>query len=497
VIARKRASYIDGGHVKKIAGGTILVLLMIVVIALLVVVSRNRDSCFTVLHGGQMSSDTNIVISAAIDESGDVEKGGGGKDRAVAARSVPPFRTKEKDMRGTVRSLVAVPLVVCAVVTGQMAQSAEAGKAKAEPMITIGAPVAKVAVLDPSLARETEAAIYKALDWLVANQHADGSWSDTNYPALTALPLWAFARSNHPKKKEVTDKAVKFILSCVQSDGGIYRKLEGRPGGGLSNYNTATCMTALHSTGREEFVPIVQKARKFIASSQYMGDDAYRGGLGYDASSKRNYTDLMNSLFGFEAMRLTDSVEEQKGKAEKKTDLDWDAARKFIERLQNDENSDKANAGGFPYRPDESKAGTITNEAGKVIFRSYGSMTYAGLLSLVYCKVDRNDPRVRSAFDWSVKNWSLEENPGMGPQGLYFFYYVLTKSLGAYGEDVLQSGDKPAVHWRAEVVKRVLGLQKTEDGKVYWVNSMGRFMESDKVLCTAYCLLTLETAAAQ
>lgn len=400
---------------------------------------------------------------------------------------------------GVVKRLAVVPLVMCVVVTGPVApaKDTDAVTAKAAPKITIGPPVAKVAVLDPSVARENEAAIYKALDWLAANQHADGSWSDTNYPALTALPLWAFSRSNHSKKKEVCDKAVKFILSCLQSDGGIYRKIPGKAGGGLSNYNTATCMTALHSTGREELVPVVQRARKFMAASQYMGDDAYRGGMGYDASTKRNYSDLMNSLFGYEAMRLTESAEDLKDKTEKKTDLDWDAARKFLERLQNDENSDKANAGGFPYRSDESKAGSITNAAGKVIFRSYGSMTYAGLLSLVYCKVDRNDPRVRSAFDWSVKNWSLEENPGMGPQGLYFFYYVLTKALGAYGEDMLPAGDKPAVNWRSEVVKKVLSLQKTEDGKAYWVNESGRFMESDKVLCTAYCLLTLEIASGQ
>ena len=335
----------------------------------------------------------------------------------------------------SVTRLIAVPLAACSIAVGPVvsAKDVDTGAVRVGSGVIIGQPVARVAVLDPSLARENEAAIYKALDWLVANQHADGSWSDTNYPALTALPLWAFQRSNHPKKQEVTDKAIKFILTCVQSDGGIYRKISGRPGGGLSNYNTATCMTALHSTGRADMVPFVQQARKFVAASQYMGDDAYRGGLGYDASTKRNYTDLMNSLFGFEAMRLTEGVEDLKDKTEKKADMDWDAARKFIERLQNDESSDKDDAGGFPYRTDESKAGTITNEAGKVVFRSYGSMTYAGLLSLVYCKVDRNDPRVRSAFDWSAKNWSLEENPGMGPQGLYFFYFVLTKALAAYG----------------------------------------------------------------
>ena len=389
--------------------------------------------------------------------------------------------------------------IVCTLACITAASAAEKTKpSKTASGITIGQPVARIAVLDPSLARETEAAIYRGLDWLAANQRPDGSWSDTNYPALTAMPLWCFSRSNHPKKKEVTEKAVKFILSCVQKDGGVYQKLEGRPGGGLSNYNTATCMIALHSTHREDLVPYVQKAREFVAASQYTGDYIYQGGLGYDASTKRNYTDLSNSLFGFEAMRLTEGVEDLKDKTEKKTDLDWDAARKFLERLQNNESSDKGNAGGFPYRPDESKAGSVTNADGKVAFSSYGSMTYAGLLSMIYCKVDRNDPRVRSAFDWSVNHWSLEENPGMGPQGLYFFYHVLTKSLAAYGQDSLPVKDKSAVNWRAELVKKLLALQKTtSDGQVYWVNESGRFMESDKVLCTAYCILGLEIASGQ
>ena len=177
-------------------------------------------------------------------------------------------------------------------------------------------------------------------------------------------------------------------------------------------------------------------------------------------------------------------------------DLDWGAAQKFLERLQNDANSDKANAGGFPYRPDESKAGTVTNEAGKVIFQSYGSMTYAGLLAMVYCKVDRNDPRVRSAFDWSANHWSLEENPGMGPQGQYFFYHVLSKSLAAYGQDQIPVKERAAISWRAEVVKKLLTLQKiTPEGQGYWVNPAGRFMEADPVLCTAYCLLALQMAS--
>jgi hypothetical protein len=108
--------------------------------------------------------------------------------------------------------------------------------------------------LDPSLANEVKAAIGRSMDWLVAQQKEDGSWSDPKFPALTALALQAILEGDHPKKKEVVAQAVKFILSCVQKDGGIYAALPGlkdggAKGGGLSNYNTAICMMALHSVG--------------------------------------------------------------------------------------------------------------------------------------------------------------------------------------------------------------------------------------------------------
>lgn len=347
------------------------------------------------------------------------------------------------------------------------------------------------ALLDPSLAHETDAAIASALDWLAACQRPDGTWSDTNYPALTALPLWAFARSNHPKKAEICDKAARYLLNCVQDDGGIYLKLKDRKGGGLANYNTAISMTALHAMGRPDVIPVIQKAREFMAASQHGGDDMYRGGFGYDWATDRSYADLMNTAWAAEAMRLTQDVENMRTGAAKRVDIDWDATAKFLERLQK-----SAEAGGFPYRPDESKAGEYTNEAGKVVLRSYGSMTYAGMLSMIYCKVSREDPRVKSAFDWARNHWSLEENPGMGPQGLYWFYHIITKSLAAYGSDSFKIQTGASIRWRTQVVEKMLSLKKTDQqGRVHWLNETGRFMESDPVLTTAYTLLALQMAS--
>ena len=43
-----------------------------------------------------------------------------------------------------------------------------------------------------SVRNEAGIAIEKGLDWLRKHQNPDGSWSLNDYPALTALPLWAY-----------------------------------------------------------------------------------------------------------------------------------------------------------------------------------------------------------------------------------------------------------------------------------------------------------------
>jgi squalene-hopene/tetraprenyl-beta-curcumene cyclase len=174
-------------------------------------------------------------------------------------------------------------------------------------------------------------------------------------------------------------------------------------------------------------------------------------------------------------MRLTQSAEDLRDKSEAHVDLDWAAAVRFLDRVQNKANTGTNNAGGFAYRPDESKAGTSTNKEGVVVFRSYGSMTYAGLLSLIYADVNKNDPR---------------------DQGLYYFYSVLSKALAAFGRDSIPASGQSQVLWRDALAKKLINLQKVDSktGHGYWVNSNNRFWEANDILVTAYTLLALEVA---
>ena len=50
-------------------------------------------------------------------------------------------------------------------------------------------------------------------------------------------------------------------------------------------------------------------------------------------------------------------------------------------------------------------------------------MSYAGLLSFIYAEMDPQDSRVKAVKEWLSKHYTIDENPGMGPQGLFYYYH--------------------------------------------------------------------------
>jgi squalene-hopene/tetraprenyl-beta-curcumene cyclase len=357
--------------------------------------------------------------------------------------------------------------------------------------LTVGAAHSETTATDSRSA--ARAAVARGLDWLQQNQATNGSWSKPVFPALTGLPLWAIAAAGDSNRQVMADRAVAYLLTCVRTNGGIYQEIPGIKGGGMPNYNTAICMTALHATGRKDLVPAILEARAFVGSSQHLGDDVYNGGFGYDRSTGRAYTDLDNTTFALEAMRRTQDVEDLRPTSQKRVDVNWTAALAYVSKLQNTPtNSSNQDAGGFIYNPDDAKAGVATNAEGKVYLRSFGSITYAGLLSMIYANVAREDPRVTSAVDFAARHWTLEENPGMGTQGLFFYYNVMARALAVSKFEAIprKHGGAP-IAWREELIRKLVALQRP-DGS--WGNPNNRFWENDPVLVTSYALLALEFA---
>ena len=108
---------------------------------------------------------------------------------------------------------------------------------------------------------------------------------------------------------------------------------------------------------------------------------------------------------------------------------------------------------------------------------------------MIYAKVTADDPRVVAVKEWLGKNYTLDENPGIGAQGLYYYYNTMSKALAASGIDKLPLENGKTVDWRKDLCERLLKTQR-EDGS--WFNENGRWMESNAVLTTAYTIIALE-----
>jgi squalene-hopene/tetraprenyl-beta-curcumene cyclase len=331
-----------------------------------------------------------------------------------------------------------------------------------------------------SVRNEVEIAINKGLDYLKKNQNPDGSWSLQDYPALTGLALWAYM--GDPERTGETADYIKkgygFLLSAAQPDGGIYRK-------GLANYNTSISVEALVMARDAKYDGVIRGAHDFVVGQQAKGmaDSSMDGGIGYGPNgTARAHPDLSNTVMALEAIRQSEGIGSKEGKEAK---LDWDAAIAFIQRCQNLPEVNKAtyvsnsadDRGGFIYYPGESAAG----ETGTNGMRSYGTMSYAGLLSYIYADLKKTDPRVTAAMEW-LKNHYSED-------GLFYYYEVMAKALTTYGTDNLALADGRKVNWPKELALKLIDLQQN-DGS--WKNESGRWMEKDPVLATAYAVLTLE-----
>jgi len=347
-----------------------------------------------------------------------------------------------------------------------------------------------------SLRNEVQIAIDKGLAWLQKNQSADGSWSLPDYPALTALPLTAFMLEPSGKwrkeKPPFIQSGYAALMKAAQPDGGIYLK-------GLANYNTSISLVALAAAGDPKFDPAIRAARDFVVGQQAknMPDESLDGGIGYGpAGTDSGKPDLSNTVMAIEALHATKNIMPTELPSNLK-DLNWQAAVEFVQRCQNLPGTNKAawvttdpkDQGGFVYAPGISKAGESVSADGKKTLRSYGSMSYAGLLSYIYADVSKDDPRVSAVVGWLRDHYTLEENPGMGAEGLYYYYCMMAKALSAYGSPELETADGHKIDWRKEMALKLINLQKP-DGS--WSNESGRWMEKDPVLVTSYAVLALE-----
>ncbi len=121
-------------------------------------------------------------------------------------------------------------------------------------------------------------------------------------------------------------------------------------------------------------------------------------------------------------------------------------------------------------------------------------MTYAGLKSMIYAGLTQDDIRVKAAIDYIKKHYTLEENPGQGQRGLYYYYQTFAKAMALLGKPTLVDAAGKDHEWRSELIA---ALAKRQAPNGSWVNPTDRFMEGDPHIATSFALLALANARAK
>tara|TARA_R110002072_G_scaffold302615_2_gene486867 strand:+ start:9945 stop:11084 length:1140 start_codon:yes stop_codon:yes gene_type:complete len=324
----------------------------------------------------------------------------------------------------------------------------------------------------------------RAVRFLKLTQSADGTWTTANVPGITALCVTSLLQSGVPADDPTVERGLKFLTSLVRDDGGIYH-----PQTQHRNYETSISVLALSAANTNgKYDSVIRDAEKFLRGLQWDEDEEQKpedpgyGGAGYGSHQR---PDLSNTQFLLEALKAA---------GVKADDPAMQKALTFVSRCQNLETEHnntpfaaRIDDGGFYYTPaagGTSQAGVDANGG----LRSYASMTYAGLKSMIYAGVKKEDPRVKAALTWITKHYSLKDNPGMGKQGLYYYYHTFAKTLSVLEINELKDASGTSHNWRNELVETLAQQQKANGS---WTNEADRWYEGDPNLVTAYGLLAL------
>jgi squalene-hopene/tetraprenyl-beta-curcumene cyclase len=319
-----------------------------------------------------------------------------------------------------------------------------------------------------------------AVDYLKSSQK-NGQW--LRHPGVSALCLQAILGSDSSgsiKKQAWVRKAFDDLLSLQQDDGSFFDPKSRMK---TKNYNTALAILALVADDPAKHKASIAKAQKFLVDVQtdegegYVSDEDYfYGGIGYGGDER---PDLSNLQLALEALKASGLPEDHPA---------YKKALIFVQRchdVEGNEMSWSGASGGFAYSPDLPSNAELPSSQGKKEVQPYGSMTFAGLKSLIFCNVEKSDPRIQQTLLWVGRNFSVSEHPNFGQSSIYYYFQTMAKSLMVADLHRIKTPEGQEIDWKLELSKELLKRQ-TADGK--WVNSSKKYMEGFGELCTAYAL---------
>lgn len=327
------------------------------------------------------------------------------------------------------------------------------------------------APLDPQLIAKAKKSTDKGLRFLRSQQNEDGSYG--KHVGLTSIALLAFAESHRDYKVDdgpFISAAVRWLQAQIREDGAI-------TGDSTPTYNTALAILAFQALDPKKFKNEIKGGQKFLLRFQsdeeqkYKKGDKFYGGIGYGGDER---PDLSNLQYALEALKKSDY--------DPKSDV-WSKAEIFINRCQNrSESNDQPWAGddgGFVYAPGQSPVGGT---------QSYGSMTFAGLKSLIFVRAKKDDPRVQAAWSWIQKHYDFNEHPGFGTTGYFYYLQTAAGALEAFGEAYVPDPKGRKRDWRLDLAEKLISLQG-KDGS--WINKDPKYWEGNATLSTARAVTSI------
>jgi hypothetical protein len=359
-------------------------------------------------------------------------------------------------------------LITLALLSAFSVAAAQQSAAPAPAPVQSSTPRITVAAVDASIQR--------ASNWLHAQQQENGSFlpkvgRDICPVALTAMATWSL---NEPEPRAIdakdVERAVHFLLANRRPDGGIYD-----PAHGLAVYTSGVAARALRTLGARADWPEMTQALADVELFAYrrsapesIVDTGHAGETPVGRSAE-----VAKSL-------LNDNAAKD------------DSKRKALEFLAHVER-DAVRA------PSRVRNMLPTRVAGQD-----GPFSYDDLLPFVYFDLTPEQQIAMRARAALHAYYTPDRNPDLtkrygaagfmpGTQGLFYYYFVVAKTLSVYGERTLVTADGLDHDWADEVATRLVRAQ--HDGGE-WVNTDAGWWENEPVLATSYALLTLKLCRA-